>query len=172
MYTFSISVLIQALLIISMSGAADHGRYRKTLLLAFAFIGAAATMLFLPVVPNVFLLGALFAIIANTCFGASFVLLNSFLPVIVRRHPTVQYARSLQSRESSYGVEGVDEEEAESSLVAEDDTAADDIVDSTAALLPGAGADLTTPHPKSRATPSPELQLSTKISSYGIGIGK
>ena len=26
MYTFSISVLVQALLIISMSGAADHGR--------------------------------------------------------------------------------------------------------------------------------------------------
>jgi UMF1 family MFS transporter len=28
MYTFSLSVLIQALIIISMSGAADHGRYR------------------------------------------------------------------------------------------------------------------------------------------------
>ena len=30
MYTFSISVLAQALLIISMSGAADHGRYGIT----------------------------------------------------------------------------------------------------------------------------------------------
>ncbi|KAA8613292.1 ATG22 multi-domain protein [Pyrenophora tritici-repentis] len=82
MYTFSISVLIQALLIISMSGAADHGRFRKTFLLWFAFVGSIATMLFLPVVPKVYLLGAVLAIIANTCFGASFVLLNSFLPLM------------------------------------------------------------------------------------------
>ena len=90
MYTFSISVLIQALLIISMSGAADHGRFRKTFLLAFAFIGATATALFIAVVPKVYLLGALLAIISNTCFGASFVLLNSFLPVLVRHHPSIE----------------------------------------------------------------------------------
>ena len=94
MYTFSISVLIQALLIISMSGAADHGRFRKTFLLWFAFVGSIATMLFLPVVPKVYLLGAVLAIISNTCFGASFVLLNSFLPLMVRFHPTVKYAES------------------------------------------------------------------------------
>lgn len=85
MYTFSISVLIQALLIISMSAAADHGRSRKSFLLSFAFTGAVATMLFLAIVPEVYLLGALLAVIANTCFGASFVLLNSFLPILVRR---------------------------------------------------------------------------------------
>src|ERR1700721_3549954 len=51
MYTFSMSVLIQALLVISISCAADHGNYRKRLLLAFAFVGATATMLFLPVTP-------------------------------------------------------------------------------------------------------------------------
>ena len=56
MYTFSISVLIQSLLIISMSGAADHGRFRKTLLLCFAFIGSTATMLFLPVGPKLYIL--------------------------------------------------------------------------------------------------------------------
>ena len=55
MYTFSISVLLQALLVITMSAAADHGRYRKKLLLAFAFVGAIATMLFLPVTPTVYL---------------------------------------------------------------------------------------------------------------------
>lgn len=88
MYTFSVSVLFQAALVITMSGAADHGQYRKTLLLAFAFLGSICTMLFLPVTSNVYLLGSLLAIIGNICFGASFVLLNSFLPLLVRWHPT------------------------------------------------------------------------------------
>ncbi|CAK48910.1 uncharacterized protein An02g14810 [Aspergillus niger] len=87
MYTFSLSVFIQAILIISMSGAADHGSYRKMLLVIFALIGSVSTMLFLAVVPRLYLLGGLFAIISNTCFGASFVLLNSFLPLLVRYHP-------------------------------------------------------------------------------------
>lgn len=87
MYTFSISVLLQALIVITMSGAADHGSYRKTLLLSFAFTGAIATMLFLFVTSRVYALGALWAIVANVCLGASFVLLNAYLPVLVRWHP-------------------------------------------------------------------------------------
>lgn len=86
MYTFSISVLIQALVVVTMSGAADHGRFRKTLLIAFAIVGSGATMLFILVTPAVYLLGSLWAIIGNVCFGASFVLLNSFLPLLVRHH--------------------------------------------------------------------------------------
>lgn len=89
MYTFSISVLLQALVVVTMSGAADHGQYRKTLLMGFAVTGAVATMLFLPVTPAVYLLGSLWAIIGNVCFGASFVLLNSMLPLLVRHHPAL-----------------------------------------------------------------------------------
>lgn len=87
MYTFSVSVLLQSLIVVTMSGAADHGQYRKKLLLIFAFVGSIATMLFLPVTPAVYLLGSLWAIVGNVCFGASFVLLNSFLPLLVRHHP-------------------------------------------------------------------------------------
>ena len=87
MYTFSISVLLQAVVVVTMSGAADHGRYRKTLLLAFAVVGSIATMLYLPITPAAYLFGSLWAIIGNVCFGASFVLLNSFLPLLVRHHP-------------------------------------------------------------------------------------
>lgn len=163
MYTFSLSVLVQALVIISTSGAADHGIYRKSFLLCFAFTGAVATMLFLPIVPKVYLLGAVLAIISNTCFGASFVLLNSFLPVLVRRHPSIQYPtpeHPHQPRTTPEHDEGSDS--------TEEDTSTETLHDSTAALLPNATLNSTaldTP-PTSR-----ELQLSTKISSYGIGIG-
>jgi UMF1 family MFS transporter len=186
MYTFSISVLIQALLIISMSGAADHGRFRKTFLLWFAFIGSIATMLFLPVVPKVYLLGAVLAIVANTCFGASFVLLNSFLPLLVRFHPTVKYSDS--SAEDSYADDEEDDQDtirAESSQeritrgahyanqFARHQSVLDEVADATTALLPSepSAVDLTIPRAKSSAAPSKELTLATKISSYGIAIG-
>lgn len=103
MYTFSISVLIQALVVVTMSGAADHGKYRKSLMIGFAIVGAVATMLFLPVTPNVYLLGSLWAIIGNVCFGASFVLLNSFLPLLVRWHSSVrQQDAAEQQREHTH----------------------------------------------------------------------
>ena len=173
MYTFSLSVLIQALLIISMSGAADHGRYRKKLLLSFAFTGAVAMMLFLPVVPKVYILGALFAIIANTCFGASFVLLNSFLPLLVRHHPSIQrpFPDSVTgATDFSFTSEnGVEENEHEGSI---DEAAEGEMLDSTAHLLgPASRAESNKPTVGFSKASSPELQLSTQISSYGIGIG-
>jgi MFS transporter, UMF1 family len=168
MYTFSLSVLVQTILIISMSGAADHGNYRKRLLLIFAFTGAVATMLFLPVVPKVYLFGSLLAIISNTCFGASFVLLNSFLPLIVRHHPSVQHEASenLSYSESTDMADQPDEEDLDLEESFEGGTS-----DSTAALLPSDHPDRTLPSAPVPATISPELQLSTKISSNGIGIG-
>lgn len=102
LYTFSMSVLLQALLVVTMSGAADHGRYRKSLMVAFAVIGAVATMLFLPVTPGVYLLGSLWAIIGNVCFGASFVLLNSFLPLLVRWHSSVRPTWSERGSEDNW----------------------------------------------------------------------
>ena len=159
MYTFSLSVLFQALLVISISCAADHGNYRKRLLLFFAFAGAIATMLYLPIVPKVYLLGALLAIIANTCFGASFVLLNSFLPLLVRHHPKTQYGTPESTPEISSTI--LEEQPTEEPL---------NMVDSTAALLPQA-RDHTTMLPAAANLTSKELQLSTQISSTGIGIG-
>ena len=164
MYTFSISVLIQALLIISMSGAADHGNYRKRLLLAFAFTGALATMLFITVFPKIYLLGALLAIIANTCFGASFVLLNSFLPVIVRHHPHLQ--NKAQSSASTLRVSEANEEsEAASDNEETDHGGLQD------PLLTFPQTDKSHSSAEMEKLASPDLQLSTKISSFGIGIG-
>ena len=77
MYTFSVSVLVQSLIVVTMSGAADHGHYRKKLLLTFAFVGSIATMLFLPVTPAVYLFGSLWAIIGNVCFGENLLVIIS-----------------------------------------------------------------------------------------------
>jgi len=154
LYVFSFSVFIQALLIISMSGAADHGRFRKSLLLSFAFIGSVASMLFLPVTSKFYYLGALLAIVANTCIGASFVLLNSFLPLLVRHYPELQ-----SSANKVLTLDGMAEEQNE-----EDERLPEP--DSTSTLLhPNA----TIGRQKNRT--SPALRVSTRISSNGIGIG-
>lgn len=89
LYTFSLSVLIQTLVVISMSGAADRGKFRKKLLIWFAVIGAIATCGFLAVSQSHYLVCAILAIVSNSAFGAVAVCGNSFLPVIVRNHPHV-----------------------------------------------------------------------------------
>ncbi|KAJ6140433.1 Major facilitator superfamily domain general substrate transporter [Penicillium chermesinum] len=94
-------------------------------------------MSILLVSPRIYLVGALLAIIANTCFGASFVLLNSFLPLLVRHHPLmVKY----QER-----------------------PAADGVLNETSPLIESTRT--------SSSVASIELNLSTRISSFGVGIG-
>ena len=160
MYIFSFSVLIQALLIVSMSGAADHGKYRKLLLLTFAFTGAVATMLFVVVVPSIYVLGAVLAIISNTCFGASFVLLNSFLPLLVRHHPSIVELNRNAPRADFGNVHSGDTDENEENHL---DSSTDALLSSTVPF--------SSTKEKEPGSISPELVLSTQISSYGIGIG-
>ncbi|KAK4499745.1 hypothetical protein PRZ48_007931 [Zasmidium cellare] len=90
LYTFSIAVFVQALVLISFSPVADYGTHRKRLVLMFAFTGAAATMAMVLVWPQVYLLGSLFIIVGVVCLGSTFVLLNAFLPLLAARHPSVQ----------------------------------------------------------------------------------
>ncbi|KAF3346129.1 hypothetical protein VdG2_05388 [Verticillium dahliae VDG2] len=176
MYTFSISVLVQALLVVSISCAADHGNFRKKLLLGFAWTGSVAVMLYIFVSADTYLFGALLAIISNTSFGASFVLLNSFLPLLVRHHPDVIEAENkhvpdfAQTDLESQPMRGASAE----SDAASDAAPADP--DATSPLLSNADAeDMATPDWPRKATreelTSVELNLSTQISAKGIGIG-
>ncbi|EAW13788.1 MFS transporter [Aspergillus clavatus NRRL 1] len=169
MYTFSVSVFVQAVLIISMSGAADHGSFRKTLLVAFAVIGSVCTMLFLSVVPKIYIVGALFAIVANTCFGASFVLLNSFLPLLVRHHPSLLGHENERSPELNHSHITDDRVQ----FAANADYGID--ADATSPLLQPVQGDsdehTTSRLPVTSVVISEELKLSTRISSLGIGIG-
>ncbi|OQE44851.1 hypothetical protein PENCOP_c002G01445 [Penicillium coprophilum] len=161
LYTFSLSVLVQAVLIISMSGAADHGTYRKKLLVVFALVGSIATMLFLFVVPQVYLLGGLLAIISNTCFGASFVLLNSFLPVLVRYHPSLKESEEVTPS-------GVNATSPIGPLFSSTRDIDRTNVDDSTPLIGSNGEITKTP---ASSITSLELRLSTHISSNGIGIG-
>lgn len=167
MYTFSISVLLQALLVVSISCAADHGNYRKKLLLSFAWIGSLSVMCYIFVSKSVYLLGAFLAIISNTSFGASFVLLNSFLPLLVRNHP------STKPRLHTPDLAASDDESQPLEDSTQFDTEAGRGYDSTAALLPGRddeGYPISRIRTQEEQT-SQELNLSTQISAKGIGIG-
>ena len=47
-------------------------------------------MLFVLIAPSVFILGSVLVVIGVTCLGSSFVVLNSFLPVLVANDPSIQ----------------------------------------------------------------------------------
>lgn len=86
----SISVLLQVVLLPILGTIADYTNLKKKMLLAFAYVGAFATMLLffmkadLPLLgPNgAVLAGSLLFITANLCFGAAIVFYNGFLPDI------------------------------------------------------------------------------------------
>lgn len=82
LYTFSLSVLLQTLVVISMSGVADKGHHRKRLLVWFAVLGALTTCMFI-FVGQRYYFASLLAILSNACFGAVTVCGNAFLPVLV-----------------------------------------------------------------------------------------
>ncbi|KAF7293258.1 Autophagy-related protein [Mycena chlorophos] len=95
LYTYSASVALQALTVISMGGIADHPPHRKKLLLTFAFFGssAATLFLFLSSTSPVWYIASLLACVANVGFGASIVAMNSYLPSLAKDAPEVVAAR-------------------------------------------------------------------------------
>lgn len=119
LYTFSIAVLLQALVLITFSPVADYGIqsrrhfyhkhslirhttgvHRKRLLLAFAFTGAAATAAFIAVMPQWYLLASALVIVGVVSLGSTFVLLNSFLPLLSANHPDVRHQEQQQDAQS------------------------------------------------------------------------
>lgn len=169
MYTFSISVLVQALLVVSISSAADHGQYRKKLLLSFAWIGSSSVMLYIFISKNLYVLGAVLAIISNVAFGASFVLLNSFLPLLVRNHPSVLFAEGLLTPDLSTANGESQRLDDSPNGLADSDSIHDN--SSITALLhdePHIALSKVITHEDQTSL---ELKLSTEISAKGIGIG-
>lgn len=169
MYTFSVSVLAQALLVVSISCAADHGHYRKKLLLTFAWVGSCAVMCYIFINKNTYLLGALLTIISNTSFGASFVLLNSFLPLLVRNHPDViNVQRPHVPDLSSSDMESRALEDSTGDLQRDGADSTSPLLYSDDELPIGSPLQKTATHEE---ITSKELELSTQMSSRGIGVG-
>ncbi|KAI3400280.1 hypothetical protein diail_3661 [Diaporthe ilicicola] len=168
MYTFSVSVLLQALLVVSISSFADHGQYRKKLLLAFAWTGSFCVMLYIFVSRDIYIFGALLAIISNVSFGASFVLLNSFLPLLVRYHPKVLFADGASTPDLA-----VPNGESQRMEHPQDDEENETFRDSSSstALLGEEGPHRLRKILTHEDQTSVELALSTEISAKGIGIG-
>ncbi|KAJ5425001.1 hypothetical protein N7465_000071 [Penicillium sp. CMV-2018d] len=168
MYTFSLAVLIQALTLISFSALADYENNRKTLLMVFGFAGALASMLFVFIAPPVFVLGSILVVVGVTCLGSSCVVLNSYLPVLVANDPSLQEGKADDGAEMS----GFDRDGGNSGWNAWGNDDADD--DSLDGLQPSGQPQSSLEGgmgPEAPPSSSPELQLSTKISSRGIGLG-
>lgn len=134
------------------------------MLLAFGFTGAVATMLFLLVVPRIYLVGSLLVIIGVTCLGTSFVILNSFLPLIVSNHPSIR-GDSLSR----------DQDTADILLEPWDAGTSNSIGSDQNNLIPGEDCPSEEAIPRIKESHltslSPEVQLSAQISSKGVGIG-
>ncbi|EAW14394.1 MFS transporter [Aspergillus clavatus NRRL 1] len=159
MYTFSLAVLVQALTLISFSALADYEKNRKTLLLTFGLIGSVSSMLFVFISPRLYILGAILVVIGVTCLGSSFVVLNSFLPVLVANDPSIQTARKTEGEELPH-LDSSGEYTRSGSFNRGDNRGFDDYVAPEHGLKP-----------KTTDSTSPEMQLSTKISSKGVGLG-
>ncbi|KAF2123161.1 autophagy-related protein 22-1 [Lophiotrema nucula] len=86
MYTLSAAVLCQAITLICFSSFADHGPYRKKMLMTFAYIGSIVSGLFLFVGPSLYFLAPILVVFGVTSLGCSFTLLNAFLPLLVTNH--------------------------------------------------------------------------------------
>lgn len=170
MYTFSLAVLIQALTLISFSALADYGKFgipwfpadpltliylennRKTLLLTFGFIGSATSMLFMLIAPSMYILGSVLVVIGVTCLGSSFVVLNSFLPVLVANDPSIQESTGGEEMQDRGDNEYAWEEDSLDGMHAPAEDPDEGLKEKT-------------------QSSTPELQLSTKISSKGVGLG-
>ncbi|QQK47462.1 Major facilitator superfamily domain, general substrate transporter [Penicillium digitatum] len=145
---------------------ADYENNRKTLLMVFGFTGALASMLFIFIAPPAFILGSVLVVVGVTCLGSSFVVLNSYLPVLVANDPSLRKKMDGSAEMSSFDRDGDTSDWNDWGNDGADDDSLDELQPSGQAqssLEGGTGA--------KAPSSSPELQLSTKISSRGIGLG-
>lgn len=85
LYTFSLSVAVQTVVVISISGVADRSsRSRKTLLVGFAILGSVATIALATAQSTHYYAAAALAVVANASFGAVTVCGNAYIPELAK----------------------------------------------------------------------------------------
>ena len=106
-------------------------------------------MLFIFVVPELYLLATLLVIVGVTCLGSSFVTLNSFLPLLSRHHPSLDNPATKSEQRSLTG----------DGLSSSPDTyeISPPVADSE--------------QPRKRLQSTTRLQVSNTISARGVGLG-
>jgi len=187
LYSFSLAIIVQTLVLISIGAIADYGitdltvqccerelitfagSNRKRLLLILSFTGSTSCMLFIFVYPSIFLVGLFLTIVSVASLGSSFVLLNSFLPLLVANHSSIRQQQEFHSVPLDDVLSG--SEDSDDGHDDDDDADAPDnerlvsdrlSVDALLSRLPT----MTT-----LGEVSPSLKLSNTISAKGIGIG-
>lgn len=81
-YMVSLAVLVQVVVLPLFGAIADHSHRKKEILGLLAFVGSGATVAMFALEGTRYLLGCVLFLIANSAFGASIVVYNSFLPEI------------------------------------------------------------------------------------------
>ncbi|KAF9295225.1 Autophagy protein 22 [Linnemannia elongata] len=95
LYISSLSSILSFFMSLSISAVADHGSYRKTLLIAFSVLGCInACAFFIIYKPSLFWVGAILSPLGWTFFNIAGVFSHSFLPLYGRAHPEVLSAES------------------------------------------------------------------------------
>lgn len=181
LYSFSLAIILQTLVLISIGAIADYGitqprhidcccpdltprvgRNRKRLLLALSSIGATACMLFVFVYSGIILAGLLLTMVSVASLGSSFVLLNSFLPLLVANHPSIRKEPGFESVPLGDVVPNIDDED----ILDDQDPSGENL--ETNELINGL---LRQKLPIVSDKVSPTSKLSNYVSSKGIGIG-
>ncbi|KAK3837125.1 MAG: autophagy-related protein 22-like protein [Linnemannia elongata] len=90
LYISSLGSILSFFVSLSISAVADHGSYRKSLLITFSAIGCLACLLFFTVQsPKHYWIAAVLSPIGWICYNICSVFAHSFLPVYGRVHPDV-----------------------------------------------------------------------------------
>lgn len=101
-YVISASVLMQALVFVSVGAMADYGSNRKRMLILATIIGVTASLLMLTVVrPSLFLYAALLSIMMNIAFGTATVFYNAYFPLLVSNYHAAPHDIEVMSEEMS-----------------------------------------------------------------------
>ncbi|KAK9719215.1 Autophagy protein 22 [Basidiobolus ranarum] len=94
LYIRAFAVAAQAVVFISCGAIADHGNWRKVLLLFFAVLGSLSGIAMLAAYkPQLYWVVALTSSVATICFGASYLFYAAYIPTLTRYHPEVVQMR-------------------------------------------------------------------------------
>lgn len=117
LYTFSFSVLIQTICVLTISGIADNSNYKKRLIVFFGIFGGISTSCFFFVDKHNYYMASILAILANSSFGCINVLMNSYLTILIKHYP---FGSVMQNNENLFDDQNNDNDDDDLSMIDDD----------------------------------------------------